>query len=72
MGHCPSSMSDGVTGLTGDVPIDVALSDGSSYLYSVGSGSDTITVFRVESDGSLALVQTVSGLPATSVGLAAA
>jgi 6-phosphogluconolactonase (cycloisomerase 2 family) len=63
--------TDGVTALTGDVPIDLALSDGSEYLYSLGSGSDTITVFRAESDGTLSLVQTVAGLPATAVGLAA-
>ena len=63
---------DGVTALTGDVPIDMALSDGSQFLYSLGAGSDTISVFRIESDGALSLIQTVAGLPAASVGLASA
>ena len=63
---------DGVTAVTGDVAVDLALSDGSQFLYSLGAGSDTISVFRIESGGALSLVQTVTGLPAASVGLAAA
>ena len=61
-----------MTAVTGDVAIDLALSDGSQFLYSFGAGSDTISVFRIESGGALSLVQTVTGLPAASVGLASA
>lgn len=63
---------DGVTAVAGDDPIDMALSDGSQFLYSIDAASDTISVFQIESDGALSLIQTVSGLPAASVGLASA
>lgn len=64
--------ADGVTAVSGDTPIDVALSNGSEFLYSLGAGSDTISVFRIGAGGALTLVQTVAGLPATALGLAAA
>ena len=63
--------ADGVTAVTGDVALDLALSDDSRFLYSLGGGSDSISVFQVGVDGSLTLVQTVNGLPAASLGLAA-
>jgi 6-phosphogluconolactonase len=64
--------ADGVTGETGDGPLDAAFSAGSRYLYTLDSGSDSISVFRVNpASGALTLVQTVEGLPATALGIAA-
>jgi 6-phosphogluconolactonase (cycloisomerase 2 family) len=55
----------------GSAPTDAALSDGSRYLYVLEDGSDSISFFRVRNNGSLAPLGEVTGLPATSVGLAA-
>jgi len=55
----------------GSSPIDLALSNGNRYLYSLDSGSGTITAFRVASDGSLEALARVSGIPAGANGLAA-
>ena len=63
---------DGVTAVTGDAPTDMALSDGSGFLYALDSGSDTVSVYQIAGDGALTLIQTVVGLPAAAVGLAAA
>jgi 6-phosphogluconolactonase len=62
---------DGVTGVTGAAPIDLALSRNDRYLYSLDSGSGTISAFRVNSDGSLTALAGVSGIPAGANGLAA-
>jgi 6-phosphogluconolactonase len=64
----------GNTGSTGEgsTPIDMSLSNNSRYLYALGSGTHTISVFRINNqDGSLTPVQTVNGLPDYAVGLAA-
>jgi len=64
----------GNTGSTGagSSPIDMALSNNSQYLYCLNAGNWTISVFRVNNrHGGLKSLQTVSGLPAGSVGLAA-
>ena len=55
----------GATGaaVTGGGPIDLALSDSGRFLYSVNTGTNTIGAFRVHSDGSLAALPFVSGLP---------
>ena len=65
------SLLNGVAGSTpaGTSPIDLALSAGSQYLYSLASG--TISEFQVSTDGSLTPVGTVTGLPTSTVGLAA-
>jgi 6-phosphogluconolactonase len=56
----------------GSSPIDMAVSHNSKYLYSLNAGNETISVFRIDNrHGSLSSVQTVSGLPDGSVGLAA-
>jgi len=56
----------------GSKPIDIAISNNSQYLYSLNTGNQTISVFRIDnSNGGLTSVQTVSGLPVGSVGLAA-
>jgi 6-phosphogluconolactonase len=62
---------DGITGVTGAAPIDLALSNGDRYLYSLDSGSGTISAFRVRSDGSLEALPGVTGIPAGANGLAA-
>ena len=56
----------------GSSPIDMAISNNSRYLYCLNAGNQTISVFRINNgNGKLSSVQTVSGLPAGSVGLAA-
>lgn len=63
--------ADGVTGVTGAGPIDLALSTGDRYLYSLDSGSGMISAFRVKANGGLAVLPGVSGIPAGANGLAA-
>ena len=56
----------------GSKPIDMAVSGNSQYLYCLNSGNQSISVFRIDNGhGRLFSVQTVSGLPAGGVGLAA-
>jgi 6-phosphogluconolactonase (cycloisomerase 2 family) len=49
----------------------MALSHGSKYLYVVDSGTSEIQAFKVHSDGTLGLIQTVGSVKGI-VGLAAA
>jgi 6-phosphogluconolactonase len=63
--------ADGRTGTTGPGPIDAAFSQNSRYLYTLNSGNGTVTIFRVHADGSLSSIDTVTGLPLSSNGLAA-
>ncbi|MCI0366433.1 MAG: lactonase family protein [Phycisphaerales bacterium] len=66
--------SDGVTAVTGagSAPTDLALSIGSKYLYALNSATGEIDAFKVnKSNGALTLIDSVSGLPANSTGLAA-
>ena len=53
----------------GTATIDLAFSVNSKYLYALASG--TISLFQVSADGSLTGAQVVSGLPLSTVGLAA-
>ncbi len=64
---------DGVTAMTGagSMPIDEALTKDGRFLYALSAGSNTISGFRVRGDGSLEPVETESGLPAGTNGLAA-
>jgi 6-phosphogluconolactonase len=81
-----SNISSFSTGVSGDIsvlsaiaagtgagsgPIDAALSNGSKYLYVLSAGTNTVSAFSVSGDGSLTGIQTVGGLPAGAVGLAA-
>lgn len=64
----------GITASTGEgsSPIDAALNNNSRYLYALGAGTHTISVFRINHrNGELTSVQTVTGLPDHAVGLAA-
>ena len=65
--------ADGITATTGvaNKPIDLALTRGSRFLYSLNSGDGSITGFRIADDGSLVAVPRVTGLPAGANGLAA-
>ena len=60
-----------IAATTGMGPIDAALSNNSKYLYILNSVSHSIGVYKVDNDGSLSSVQTVSGVPAGANGLAA-
>jgi 6-phosphogluconolactonase (cycloisomerase 2 family) len=63
--------ADGVTGASGDSPIDAAQSHNGRYLYALNANSDDISIFEVNADGSLTELGTLGGLPASVVGLAA-
>src|ERR1051325_649198 len=52
-------------------PIDIALSNGSRYLYVIAAGLQTVEAFRVEPDGSLTPIGSVGGLPFGTQGIAA-
>jgi 6-phosphogluconolactonase (cycloisomerase 2 family) len=55
---------------TGAGPIDMATSADQRFLYVQGGASGTIDVFRVGRNGSLTAIQTVTGLPALTEGIA--
>jgi 6-phosphogluconolactonase (cycloisomerase 2 family) len=52
-------------------PIDAALNNNSKYLYILNGVSHTIGVYAVAANGSLSLIQTVTGVPAGATGLTA-
>src|SRR5437667_6241187 len=56
---------------TGSKPIDMALTANSRFLYVLNSGNNTLSVFRVNQDGSLDSLTGVSGIPSGANGLAA-
>jgi 6-phosphogluconolactonase len=61
----------GKTADTGAAPIDMALTKSSRLLYALAGGVPEIRGFVVNGDGSLDPIETVGGLPAGTVGLAA-
>jgi 6-phosphogluconolactonase len=58
------------TGTTGMSPVDSDII-GNQYLYVLAQQAGQINSFRIGQNGALTALQTVSGLPASSVGLAA-
>lgn len=52
-------------------PIDMALNNGSRYLYVIAAGFQTVEAFRVEPDGSLIPIGSFGGLPFGIQGIAA-
>jgi 6-phosphogluconolactonase len=58
------------TAATGMGPID-ADTVGNRYLYILAGGSGEINAYRINENGSLTLIQTVTGLPASANGLVA-
>lgn len=65
------SVNTAIAATTGMGPIDAALSNNSKYLYTLNAGSNTIGVYGVAGNGSLSLLQTVTGIPAGATGLTA-
>ncbi|MEO8552594.1 MAG: beta-propeller fold lactonase family protein, partial [Kofleriaceae bacterium] len=63
--------ASGITATSGMTPIDLAVSPERGYLYSLAGGSHTINIYSINSDGSLATMPALSGLPAGASGLAA-
>jgi len=65
--------ADGVTGDTGagSGPIDMSLSNGGRFLFTLNGGSHTIGAFRVRADGGLSPLPGAAGLPPGANGLAA-
>jgi hypothetical protein len=64
------SAAAAMTGM-GTAPIDAALTNNSKYLYVLNSGDESIGSFSVNNDGSLAAIETISGLPNGATGLVA-
>lgn len=62
-----------IAGNTGpdSAPADAALSAGGVFLYTRNGGNNTISVFRVNTDGTLTGLSTFGGLPGGANGLAA-
>ena len=63
--------ANGITGTAGAGPIDLALSRGSRFLYSLNGGDNTISAFQVGDDGALTPITGFAGLPAGANGLLA-
>lgn len=65
--------ADGVAATTGpgSAPADAALSTGSRFLYTLNGGNGSISAFRVDGNGELMPLATLTGLPAGANGLAA-
>jgi 6-phosphogluconolactonase len=53
------------------LPIDMARSSGSTYLYVHLAGTRAVAVFRIQTDGRLTRLQTIGGLPKGAQGIAA-
>jgi 6-phosphogluconolactonase len=73
-GNGTISLLDSRAGTTGDdksAPIDMALSKHSRFLYSLNSGNNSISAFKIRSDGSLQDLSGVTDLPPGANGLAA-
>lgn len=64
--------ANGIAATTGANPEDLDLTAGEQFLYVLNTGDDTISSFRVNSDGSLTAIATAANsLPETSYGLQA-
>ena len=63
--------SNGITGVTGDAPIDMSLSKNSRFLYVLNAIGHTITMFEVGQNGSLTSLGELGGLAMGAVGMAA-
>lgn len=64
------SLEQAAAGVTGSRPIDMAFSGDGRYVYTLNAGDQTISAFGVGPDGDLSAVETVTGLPVGSNGLA--
>jgi 6-phosphogluconolactonase (cycloisomerase 2 family) len=62
---------DGIGAVAGDGPIDLDFDAQSRWLYVLNGRDDTVSVYTRSHKGTLKAMSTFSGLPATTVGLAA-
>jgi 6-phosphogluconolactonase (cycloisomerase 2 family) len=64
---------DGITGVTGpgSSPIDMAISRANHYLYSLNSGTQNFSIFRINRNGSLEHIEETGSLPPGANGLVA-
>ncbi len=64
--------ADGQTALTGDgsMPIDAIDAGNGQFLYVLNTGDDSISGFEINDDGSLTEIGKITGLAASSVGIA--
>lgn len=63
--------ASGATGPTDAHPVDLALSDGSHFLYALANGAGTIDAYRVNGNGSLTPLGPAGTLPVNGTGLVA-
>jgi 6-phosphogluconolactonase (cycloisomerase 2 family) len=63
--------ASGITATTGAGAIDLAVTPDRGYLYSLSSGTHTIHIFAINSDGSLTAQPAFADLPAAAAGLVA-
>lgn len=63
---------DAIAATVGDAPTDSAISADGDALFVLNGGSDSISMFEIARDGSLTQMGELTGLPAPTVGLAAA
>jgi len=63
--------ANGIIATTGITPGDITLSNNSKFLYNLNSTSHSITMFKVNDDGSLDAIGSVNNLPVGAVGIAA-
>jgi 6-phosphogluconolactonase (cycloisomerase 2 family) len=63
--------SDGLTAVTDETPLDLAVSRDGRFLYALNATAKTIEGFRVGVDGSLTRVGDIDGLPEGAAGLIA-
>lgn len=54
----------GVTAVTGEHPVDLALSPDGHFLYNLNAGSGSVTYYEVDTDGRLLALGEIGGLPA--------
>ena len=66
-----SLLANGVSGTTGMGPTDEAVTEGNDFLYVLNSGSHSLSIFGLNSAGTLTKKQDYTGLPANAVGLVA-
>lgn len=64
------SLQEAAAGTSQMGPIDAAISGDTNNLYVLNAGSHSISVFGLSANGSLAYLQTVTGLPAGANGMA--
>jgi len=65
------TLLQGVAGVPGENPVDMATSKNGRFLYTLNSGDGTISAFRLRANGSLYPIGSGEGLPDGANGLVA-